>query len=129
MPCSIREGDRPHDQEVLRKMSKSLRRLSAGLAVALAAATAVAATSGADAVKSRIDYMKGLGGAAKALIEQQRSGASDPAVVKVEEAKVAAAAQAIPTWFPKGSGPEAGVKTRALPAIWSDAPGFSAAQQ
>ena len=58
-------------------MSKSLRRLSAGLAVALAAATAVAATSGADAVKSRIDHMKGLGGAAKALIEQQRSGGQD----------------------------------------------------
>lgn len=104
--------------------------------VILTAASALLATSslaagptGADAVKPRIEHMKALGGAAKALGDQLRSGAPDPAIVKGEAAKISAASQAIPSWFPRGSGPEAGVKTRALPAIWTDASGFSAAQK
>jgi cytochrome c556 len=32
----------------------------------------------------------------------------------------------LPGWFPKGSGPEAGVKTAAKADIWTDAEGFAA---
>jgi len=106
------------------------------LATALAACAAIMATSsfaagpsGADAVKARIDHMKALGGAAKTLGDQLRSGSPDAAAVRAETAKIAAASQTMPTWFPRGSGPEAGVKTRALPVIWTDATGFAAAQK
>ena len=50
-------------------------------------------------------------------------------MVKIDAAKIAAASQAMPSWFPQGSGPEAGVKTRALPVIWTDAAGFASAQK
>jgi cytochrome c556 len=33
------------------------------------------------------------------------------------------------SWFPKGTGPEAGVKTGAKSAIWTDPKGFAAAIQ
>lgn len=102
----------------------------AGVAAAVVALTAVAAPmSGADAAKDRITHMKSLGASAKAMGDQLRSGAPDAVVVKTEAAKVAQLAAAMPTWFPKGSGPESGAKTRALPVIWTDAAGFAAAQQ
>jgi cytochrome c556 len=73
--------------------------------------------------------MKGLGAASKALFEQLKGGAPDKAVVKTQADKIAAAARTLPTWFPAGSGHEAGVKTGALPVIWSDPKGFAAAAQ
>ena len=73
--------------------------------------------------------MKALGGAAKALNDQLKSGAPDAAIVKAQTARMAQLAHALPTWFPKGSGPESGAKTRALPIIWTDGPGFSLVQQ
>ena len=98
-------------------------------AAALFTTAAAAGLAGAAAVKDRIDHMKGLGGAAKALGDQLRSGSPDPAVVKVQTAKIVEASQAIPGWFPNGSGPEAGAKTRALPVIWTDSAGFTTAQK
>jgi len=40
---------------------------------------------------------------------------------------LAGLAKQAPSWFPKGSGPEAGVKTAAKAEIWTDAAGFAAA--
>ena len=99
------------------------------IAAMVATVTLAAAPRGADAVKDRIAHMKALGGSAKALGDQLRSGAPDAAIVKTEAAKFAAMATAMPTWFPMGSGPESGAKTRALPLIWTDSAGFAAAQQ
>lgn len=103
----------------------------AATAVFVFAATAClgAGLSAADAVKMRQQHFKEQGGAAKALGDQFKSGAPDAVIVKAQAAKLSQLAAALPTWFPAGSGPEAGVKTRALPLIWSDAPGFSAAAQ
>lgn len=101
----------------------------AGLAAvaALVAGTALAAgLSGADAAKARGEHMKALSAAVKALGDQMKSGAPDKAVVKSEAAKIAAAADALPTWFPPGSGPETGAKTRALPIVWRDLADFTA---
>jgi cytochrome c556 len=107
---------------------KSRTAFAAVLFVMAAGVAVAAGVSGADAAKAREDHMKALGGAAKALGDQLRSGAPDPAVVKVQAAKIAALANEMPTWFPRGSGPESGARTRALPAIWTDAAGFSAVQ-
>jgi cytochrome c556 len=100
-----------------------------GVVAALLAGGAVAAgLSGAEAAKARIDHMKGLGAAAKALGDQLKSGAPDKAVVKAQAAKIAAAADAIGAWFPPGSGPESGAKTHARPIVWSDPAAFTAAR-
>jgi cytochrome c556 len=105
-------------------------RVAAIGAVAMLFAGAAVATglSGAEAAKARMGHMKALGAAAKALVDQMHSGAPDAALVKVEAAKIAAAAQAIPTWFPPGSGPESGAKTHARPMVWSDPAAFTAAR-
>ncbi|HEX7759119.1 MAG TPA: cytochrome c [Caulobacteraceae bacterium] len=105
-----------------------IRSVAATAAFVFAATACLGAgLSAADAVKARQQHFKDQGGAAKALGEQFKSGAPDPAIVKAQAATLAQLVSALPTWFPAGSGPEAGVKTRALPLIWSDAPGFSAA--
>ncbi|HEY5072080.1 MAG TPA: cytochrome c [Caulobacteraceae bacterium] len=110
--------------------SLNVRSAAGGLALALLAAGALAAgLSGAAGAKDRQAHMKALGAAAKALGEQMHAGAPDKAAVKLQSDRIEAAAKALPTWFPPGSGPESGVKTRALPAIWRDAPGFAAAGQ
>jgi cytochrome c556 len=106
--------------------SRLRRRFAAALA-AIAGGTALAASlSGGEALKDRQTHMKALGAAAKALGEQFQSGAPDPVVVRLQAGKIAAAADALPTWFPRGSGPETGLKTRALPLIWSDPADFAA---
>jgi cytochrome c556 len=111
--------------------------LALGMGLKSAAATAVfvftataalaAGLSAADAIKARHDHFKEMGGAAKALGDQFKSGAPDAAIVKAQAAKLATTAATLPTWFPAGTGPESGVKTRALPVIWTDKAGFSAA--
>lgn len=105
-----------------------LRAGAVGMTVALLAGGALAAAlSGAEAVKLRQTNMKALGAASKAFFEQVRSGAPDKDVVKVQADKIETAAKALPTWFPSGSGSEAGVKTRTLPIIWNQPDAFAAA--
>lgn len=100
---------------------------STATAVALLAGAALAAgLSGPAAVKDRQDHMKALGAASKAIGEQFHSGKPDMTVVQAEAAKIDAAAPNLTSWFPHGSGPEAGVKTEALPLIWTDPSGFAA---
>lgn len=104
------------------------RSVAVTAAVVFAATAALAAgINAADTIKARHDHFKELGGAAKAIGDQLKSGAPDAAIVKANAAKMAQLGAALPTWFPAGSGPESGVKTRALPVIWTDGPGFSAA--
>jgi cytochrome c556 len=102
--------------------------LAAGAAVALIAGAALAAgLTGAEAAKDRAAHMKAMGAAAKAFGDQMRSGSPDPAVVKVQAAKIAASAKVLPTWFPAGSGVEAWPKSAALPIVWTDTVGFATA--
>lgn len=86
-----------------------------------------AGPSGAVAAQERHDHMKTLGGAAKALGEQLRSGAPDAAKVREAADKIGAAGRQIHGWFPAGSGQSAWPKSQALPAIWSDPAGFAQA--
>jgi len=115
-------------EKVVVMMRWNVRVAAGGLALALLTGGAFAVgLSGPDAVKDRQAHMKGLGAASKALFEQVRSGAPDKAVVKLQADKIEAAAKALATWFPPGSGPAAGVKTGALPVIWTKADDFAAA--
>ena len=100
--------------------------LAAGLALAVAG-TSYAALDAAAMIKTRQDGMKGQGGALKG-IGQGLGGGASAADLKVLSAKLVASSAQVGGWFPKGSGPESGVKTHAKSEIWSDAAGFKAAR-
>lgn len=81
----------------------------------------------ADIIKMRHDRLKDLGVEAKAIGGQAKSGTLDRAIMTEAAKKIAATAHEIQTWFPKGSGPESGVKTLAKPDIWTKPDEFKAA--
>ena len=102
--------------------------LGLGAEAALAADPAPApTTAGGKAVLTRQAHYKELNGAFRAINEQLRADAPDKAAIAANAAKMKALAADLPSWFPKGSGPEAGVKTAAKAEIWTDAAGFAAA--
>lgn len=101
---------------------------AAGVGVVVGVANAQStAASPAEVIKSRQQGLKDLGASFKLIRDQVQSGSPDAAKVKAAAADVKKAADLIATWFPKGTGAEAGVKTAAKPDIWNDAAGFSTA--
>jgi cytochrome c556 len=91
------------------------------------AALAQEATPGGKAVQARQAHMKELAKTFGGIGAELRKEAPDKAAIAASAASAKSLAQALPTWFPKGSGPEAGVKTAAKAEIWGDAAGFDAA--
>ena len=109
---------------------KTLSRPAVGVAVcmlALAASGAVAQSRAAASVQARQANFKQMGGAFKAINDELKKDAPDPAVLRTNAAKMSALAGQLPTWFPRGTGPEAGVKTGAKPEAWSDPKAFAEA--
>lgn len=105
----------------------TFRAAACALAIAAVSGGALAAgLTGAAALKDRQAHMKALGAATKAFVDQMHAGAPDKAVLKLQADKIEAAAVDLPKWFPAGSGPETGLKTRALPVIWTQPDDFLA---
>ncbi|HXQ48089.1 MAG TPA: cytochrome c [Caulobacteraceae bacterium] len=98
--------------------------LVAGLVVA-AAGTAIAQNA-ASVIQARQAHYKQIGAASKGIHDELGKPAPSATVIQGFAKQIDTLAPQIPTWFPAGSGPEAGVKTAAKPEIWSDAAGFSA---
>ncbi|MHB8284959.1 MAG: c-type cytochrome [Caulobacteraceae bacterium] len=100
------------------KISKTT--LSAfGVALMLAGAAAHAqAPSAADAIKARQDKYKQIGKAAKGIGDELKKPAPSVPTIQAYAKQIDALAPQVQTWFPKGSGPEAGVKTSAKAEIW-----------
>jgi cytochrome c556 len=96
-------------------------------ALAGGAALAQEASPGGKAVQARQAHMKELAKTFGGIGAELRKEAPDKAAIAANAASAKTLAQALPTWFPKGSGPEAGVKTAAKAEIWGDAAGFDAA--
>ena len=105
-------------------LAAAVAALAGGAAVAQDNATM---TAGGKAVLARQAHYKDLGKAFGGLNGELRKETPDKAAVAADAASVNTLAQALPSWFPKGSGPEAGVKTAAKAEIWTDAAGFAAA--
>jgi cytochrome c556 len=84
-------------------------------------------TPGGKAVVARQAHYKDLNKAFGAIGAELRKDAPDKAAIAANATAAAGLAKDVPTWFPKGSGPEAGVKTAAKAEIWTDAAGFEAA--
>jgi cytochrome c556 len=81
----------------------------------------------AQIIKARQEKLKDMGEQAKAIGGQMKSGTLDKTIMTDAAKKIAAYAHDLPAWFPKGTGPEAGVKTAAKPEIWSQPDDFKAA--
>jgi len=102
---------------------------SAAIAAILVPVTAVAAIAAAPnpAFKARHDNFEAMGRAMKGIMDEFRKPAPSVQVIQANAAALAAAAPKVGRQFPKGTGPEAGVKTEALPVIWEKPAEFSAA--
>lgn len=84
-------------------------------------------TPAGKAAWARHDNFKAQGAAFKASLDELKKDSPDQAVLLSNANKIKASSTALPSWFPKGSGPESGVKTDAKAEVWSDAAGFAAA--
>lgn len=107
-------------------MIRSVRRAALG-AIAVAALAAPLLAAPADTVRTRIAGYKELGGAFKAVTDGLRGDANVPAIQQAAQ-RINASARAQYAWFPRGTGPQRGIKTGAKPEIWSQPAQFRAAQ-
>jgi cytochrome c556 len=94
---------------------------------AVHAANAIATASEAQAtpspqtvIETRQAGFKKMGAAMKAIVEQLKSAAPDNARMVAAADAIHSGAQAQLSWFPDGTGPEAGMQTDALPYIWKE---------
>ena len=99
------------------------------LAALLLPATAmVAQAARPDPVyKARHDNFESMGRAMKALTGELKRPAPRMAVLKANADALMNASMKVKGHFPPGTGPKAGIKTEALPAIWQKPDEFSAA--
>ena len=97
----------------------------AALSLTLVVMPAVQAQGGANPaalVEQRQGRMKALGGAMKTLTGFSKGDASAADATKAAGV-LAAAGRGMPGWWPRGTATGVG-DSEALPAIWSDQPGF-----
>lgn len=104
----------------------SVLRLCAMLAAAatLAVPTIAAAP---DTIKARQDNFKAMVRSMKMISDETRKDAPSFAAIRREAAALERAGARVGRFFPKGTGPDAGVKTRALAVIWDEPAEFRAA--
>ena len=83
--------------------------------MALASAPLLAAA--ADAIHGRIDRLHDLGVVSKNVRDELNKDSPNLMILQISAREIGNAAQGMPSWFPQGSGPQPGVKTRAKPEI------------
>jgi cytochrome c556 len=96
--------------------------LAGGAWVAEAAAPNIIA-----AVNARKANYKEIGGAFKTINDEIKTGSPDLNTIRPLAKDIFTRASGQLKYFPQGSGPQVGVKTRAKAAIWSDQAGFKQA--
>lgn len=104
-------------------VAASLLTLAGGSWIAEAAAPNVIA-----AVNARKANYKEIGGAFKTINDEIKTGSPDFNTIRPLAKDIFTRASGQLKYFPQGSGPQAGVKTRAKAAIWTDLAGFRQAQ-
>ena len=80
-------------------------------------------------METRHENYEEMGRAMKGISDQLKAGSPDVDAIQRHAAVIAGYAPQIPGWFPEGSGPETGRKTRAKAEIWQEPEAFRAAQQ
>ena len=99
--------------------------LTAAAVAAILATAALAAP--ADTIRMRQANYKQIAAAMKGINEQLRSDTPSLPAIRAGTRTIVGFAPQVLRWFPRGTGPEAGVRTRARPEIWSDHAGFRSA--
>ena len=79
------------------------------------------------AADQRHEDFEAMGAAMKSAGDELKAAAPDMAKLKAAAATLNGFAPKLPGWFPVGSGPQDGIKTDALAAVWTDAAGFAVA--
>lgn len=92
--------------------------------VSVVAGAGYALAAPADVIGARQQSYKQIGRASKAIQDELKGSAPSAQVIATNAKTIEDLGRKIPSWFPRGTGPEAGVKTGALPAIWERAPEF-----
>lgn len=98
-----------------------------GLAAAALCGVAYAqrpALNAAATIQARQGNYKQMAGALKGISDQLRSGTPDLAQIRPRAALLADRSVHVLAWFPRGTGPETGLRTSARPEIWTNAAGF-----
>ena len=104
---------------------KKLVLVSAAVAALCGAAYAQRpAANAAATIQARQGNYKQMAGALKGIADQLRSGSPDFGQIRPRAALLADRSAHVLRWFPRGTGPEAGVRTRAKREIWSNHHGF-----
>jgi cytochrome c556 len=98
--------------------------LTAAAIVAIVATAAAQTGGAADIIRGRQAHYKQMGGAMKAINDQLHGTSPSLDTIRRGSHVIAGFAVQLIRWFPAGTGPEAGVRTRALPQIWSDNANF-----
>jgi cytochrome c556 len=98
----------------------AMRGRTIGLLLGLAgAATVAVAATPQQTIQARQANFKAIGKATKAIMDETRKPSPDIAVIRPAAAQLVTLSGQLPRWFPRGSGPEAGVKTGARAEIWT----------
>ena len=84
-------------------------------------------TPGGRAADARHENFEALGDAFKVIDDELKGQSPDAQKVRTAASTVAAKAKEMPGWFPAGSGPDDGLKTDALQAVWAKPDEFRAA--
>tara|TARA_R110000787_G_scaffold26080_6_gene73075 strand:- start:7218 stop:7790 length:573 start_codon:yes stop_codon:yes gene_type:complete len=76
-------------------------------------------------IEARQAQLKKIGKAFKTINDQLKAGTPDLAQIQAAAAVVPKETADMADWFPEGTGPDAGVKTEALPIIWESKSDFN----
>ena len=109
-------------------MKGRLKMIALACAALAVAGVALASYTPGEAAKLRIERYRDTGAAFKSVNDQLKSGTLIKVMLRASAKTISASARDQFNWFPPGSGPEAGVKTKAKPEIWSEADKFREAQ-
>ena len=80
-------------------------------------------------IEVRQKNLKELGASMKTVSDQLKNGAPSLDAIRPAVQTIKSHAPDLASWFPEGTGPEAGIETEALTKIWEDPAGFQAAHQ
>jgi cytochrome c556 len=107
-------------------MQRNLPWITAALLAASLAGASLAADM-AGVIKDRQAHYKEIGKATKGIYDNLKSGAPNVPTIQGYAKAIDNLAPHVISWFPAGSGPEAGVKTGAKAEIWTKPADFKAA--
>lgn len=82
----------------------------------------------ADVVRARIEGLRELGALFKNANDELKSDTPNKMILQITARQINDVARDQYKWFPAGSGPQPGVKTKAKADIWTKGPQFKAAQ-